>query len=205
MILETIDVSPFHTNCYIMGCETELIGAVIDPGDDPNEVLRIVNDKKLKIEKILLTHAHIDHVAAVEDVRERTNAVVYIHKNEEQFLKHLPAQANRFGLPTPKNISQKSFVKEGDELTIGTITLRVLDTPGHSPGGICFLGMGFVFVGDVLFQESIGRTDLPGGSMEILLKSIRDKLLVLPNETVVYPGHGPKTTIGEEKALNPFL
>ena len=205
MLLEIIDVSPFHTNCYIVGCETELIGAVIDPGDNPDEVMQIVNDKKLTIKKILLTHAHIDHVAAAEEVRERTNAVVYIHKNEEPFLDHLPAQANRFGLPRPKAISQKTFIKEGDELEIGTITLTVLDTPGHSPGGICLLGEGFVFVGDVLFQESIGRTDLPGGSMEILLKSIREKLLILPQQTVVYPGHGPKTTIGDEIALNPFL
>jgi glyoxylase-like metal-dependent hydrolase (beta-lactamase superfamily II) len=205
MILEKVVVSPFQTNCYILGCEDSRLGVVVDPGDDPSVILETVKRTGLKITHILLTHAHIDHVGAAPAVSAKTGAEVYLHREELPVLRGLRVQAAMFGLPTPERVQGRRYLEDGDGLSLGEIDLVVIFTPGHSPGGICFRGDGFVFVGDTLFQESIGRTDLPGGSLDQLLNSIRSRLLTLSDDTAVYPGHGPQTTIGNEKQFNPFL
>ncbi len=205
MLIETLIVSSFQTNCYIVAAEASTDCAVIDPGDDAARILESLREKNLRCEKIFLTHGHIDHVGAAGEIAVRTGAAVYVHRAEKIVLRSLPVQAGLFGVPVPGRIPQKQYLEGGESIPAGGLEFTVLFTPGHSPGGICLLTGEAVFAGDTLFQESIGRTDLIGGSYEKLLDSIRTKLLTLPDDTVIYPGHGPPTTIGAERQFNPFL
>jgi glyoxylase-like metal-dependent hydrolase (beta-lactamase superfamily II) len=208
MIVKMLVVGPLASNCYIVGSSSTKQGMIIDPGAEAGTILRTVQQMGLSVPLIVVTHAHIDHIDALRTVKERTNAQFAIHKAERELLSDAPPMGilTSLGLThfkSPPNPDR--LLKDGDRIDIGDLQFEVLHTPGHSPGGICLVGHGVVFSGDTLFNYGIGRTDFRGGSYELLMKSIREKLMVLPDETIVYPGHGPATTIGDERRGNPFL
>lgn len=205
MHIETITVGPLMVNSYIVACDATNEAAVIDPGEEEDKILQKIGEMGARVKYILLTHGHVDHLGAVAEMQQATGAEICIHKNDEPFVENAGVQASFFDLRVPAPFKIDHYVKDGDELQVGELTFSVLETPGHSPGGVCYLCGDSLFSGDTLFQQSIGRTDLPGGVHRQLLDSIGKKLLILPEKTKVYPGHGPATTIGEEKRLNPFL
>lgn len=205
MILARIVVGPLEVNCYILADENTGEAVLIDPGADAEDILRVVRDKNLKVRYIINTHAHFDHVGANAKIKQETGAQILMHEADLDMLEGAVDQAAFFGsriLPPP---APDIYVKDGDSVSAGEITLTVLHTPGHSRGGICLLADGMVFTGDSLFAGSIGRTDFDGGDLMTLINSIRTKLLRLPEDTRVFPGHGPDTTIGQELKDNPFL
>jgi len=207
MILRILTGSIMAANCYIVGSEKTREGLIIDPGEDAPDILNAVRQLSLSISTIVATHGHFDHIGALAQVKESTGAKFAIHSREATSLRGQSRMPFRFlGSHQPPPDPDR-LLEEGDTINIGDLSFAVLHTPGHSPGGICLLGEGVVFAGDTLFNFGIGRADFigPGIGYEILLKSIKEKLLVLPDETVVYPGHGPKTTIGVERDWNPFL
>ena len=198
MIIKAIPAGIYDANCYILIDEKTREGAIIDPGGDELKLERIIKDLDFKPKFILLTHAHMDHVGGVEYLSKLLKIPFYMHENEEHYIEN---DNTVFG-----NIRKADgFLKEDTKLNIGNLDIKVIHTPGHTQGGVCFLVDGKLFSGDTLFQGSIGRTDFPGGDMNTILSSIKDKLLILGDEVEVYPGHGPKTTIGFEKKINPFL
>ena len=204
MIVKRLEVGPFASNCYIIGSESNKEGVIIDPGADTKEILKNVNKLGLNIKFIVLTHGHIDHTGALKEIKDATGAEVAIHADEAESLQDRSLAA-MFGLSYSPPPPPDRLLQGGDSLDIGDLHFQVLHTPGHSPGCICLLGEGVVFSGDTLFNYGIGRTDLPGGNYSQLMDSIHTKLMVLPDGTVVYPGHGPETTIGAERQGNPFL
>ena len=208
MILHTLVVGPFMSNCYVVGDEKAKKGIIVDPGDDADGIMSTVDRLGLSIDTVVLTHTHVDHLGAIKEVIEGTKARLAVHELESQGQTYR-AVTRMFGslmgeafddMPGPER-----KLKEGDAIEAGELRFKVLHTPGHSPGGLCLLGEGVVFTGDTLFNLGIGRTDFPGCSFDDLMRSIRTKLLVLPDNTIVYPGHGPSTTIGAEKQWNSFL
>ncbi len=204
MIFRKLVVGPFASNCYIVGSESSKEGMIIDPGDEAEEILENVKDLGLTVKSIVITHGHIDHIGAVNEVKEATGAEVAIHTDDAKSLQGR-SLSRMFGVSHQPLPPPDRLLNGGDSLDIGDLHFLVLHTPGHSPGGICLLGEGVVFCGDTLFNYSIGRTDLPNGSHSQLMDSIYTKLMVLPDDTVVCPGHGPDTTIGIERQANPFL
>ena len=190
MILKSLVVGAFGTNCYIVGSNKNTDGLIIDPGDEANRILKTVKNAKLDIKSIIITHGHGDHTGALDEVQRATGAQVAIHASDAGSI----------------NISGTDvlLLKHGDSIYVGDLHFLVIHTPGHSPGGICLYGNDILFSGDTLFNYGIGRTDL-GGDTAQLLNSIFTRLMVLPDKTLVYPGHGPATTIGEERHSNPFL
>ena len=206
MIVEQLPVGAMQTNCYVAGCERTKTGVVIDPGDEADRIMAAVAKHGLTIQSVLLTHAHFDHIFACAGVVAATKAPLAMHKQDLPLLK-AGGGAALWGLPTPAYKEPERWLNEGDKITFGDYAFEVFFTPGHTPGHVCFYepAAGVVFDGDVLFAGGIGRTDFPGGSYEALLDSISHKLMVLPDETIVYSGHGPATTIGRERASNPFL
>jgi len=206
VILQGFPVGPVGANCYIFGDDAAREVFVIDPGDEPDRILQALRQLGARPVALVNTHGHFDHIQGVEAVRRETGAPFWIHEAEAEILTHGPARAKMlFGLDLPPSPAPDRWLVEGDRLRVGGLTLTVRHTPGHSPGGVCLLGDGLVFTGDTLFAGSIGRADLPGADMATLLASIARVLLPLPDETVCYPGHGPVTTIGEERRTNPFL
>lgn len=207
MIVKTLVVGPFATNCYVIGSSLTKQGMVVDPGAEAGTILRTVHQMGLSIGLIVATHAHIDHIGALRSVKEETKAKFALHEAEKgHVFTALSQMLTSFGLDPFELPSQPDqLLRDGDQIDVGDLHFEVLHTPGHSPGGICLLGHGVVFSGDTLFNFGIGRTDFPGCSYKRLMKSIYDKLMVLPDETFVYPGHGPPTTIGNERKGNPFL
>ena len=204
VILKKLVVGPLASNCYIVGSETTKEGMIIDPADEAEEILRGIEELGLEIKFIVLTHGHPDHVGALKEIKEATGAEIAIHSDDgeilrQQFLGFL------FGLSHPEPPAPDRLLKGGDSIDIGDLHFSVLHTPGHTPGGICLLGHGVLFSGDTLFNCGIGRYDLPGGDYNQLMDSLHTKLMVLPDDTIVYPGHGPETTIGAERRANPFL
>lgn len=195
------EMTPFYMNCYVL--EDEGHAVVIDPGEATKELIDAVQG--LKVDMVLNTHCHIDHVGGNQALVTLTGAPLVCHKDDLPLLKNVEMQGQMFGVPVTPSPLPDRFIEEGDIITLGSSELKVLHTPGHAPGHVVLLGEGFVIGGDVLFAGSIGRTDLPGGDHNQLLASIRDKLLPLPDETKVYCGHGPSTTIGVERRSNPFL
>ena len=207
MILETLTVGLFQENCYVIGDEGTGMGAVVDPGDEAARIALAVEQTDLEIGQILITHAHIDHVGAVAALVDEYACPVLMHAEAEPMLKQLPAQAMMMGLRFGKVPAVDRHLGDGEVLEVGGLELRSLYTPGHAPGHLVFYveSEDVVLSGDALFAGSVGRTDLFGGSLEVLLRSINERLLALPDETKVYPGHGPETTIGDERRHNPFL
>jgi len=197
-------VGPLAANCYIVGSESNKEGMIIDPGAEAEVILRNVKDLGLEIRSIVLTHGHIDHIGALKEVKKATGAGVAIHTDEAKSLQG-QSSSTLLGLAYPTPLPPDRLLQDGDSLDIGDVHFLVLHTPGHSPGGICLSGEGVVFSGDTLFNRGIGRTDLPGGSHSQLMNSLHTKLMVLSDNTIVYPGHGPETTIGAERRENPFL
>ncbi len=207
MILEKLTVGPFGENCYVVGDETSLTGALIDPGDEATRIALAVERTNLEIGQIIVTHAHIDHVGAVATLVDEYACPVLMHAEAEPMLKQLPSQAVMMGLRFGKVPAVDRYIEDEEVLTVGGLSLRALYTPGHAPGHLAFYveEQNLVFSGDALFAGGVGRVDLPGGSMEVLMRSIEERLLALPDATAVHSGHGPETTIGEERATNPFL
>ena len=207
MILQRLTVGPFQENCYIIGDEDSGVGAVVDPGDEAARIALAVEQTDLEVGSIIVTHAHIDHVGAVAALADEYACPVLMHAESEPMLMQLPTQAMMMGLKFGKVPAVDRHIGDGDVLEVGELRLRSLYTPGHAPGHLAFYveDQGLVLSGDALFAGSVGRVDLPGGSMEVLMRSIEDRLLTLPDETMVYPGHGPQTTIGNERTSNPFL
>jgi hydroxyacylglutathione hydrolase len=199
--IQTFHLTPFIMNCYVLRDGGEAV--IIDPGEKSDAVLAMVENDDLKM--ILNTHCHIDHCGGNAAMKAATGAPIAIHERELPLLQGMDQQAMMFGVPCTPSPDPDTFLEEGGTIQVGSAQLKVLHAPGHSPGHVVFAGDGFVIAGDVLFAGSIGRTDLPGGSHEQLIDSIRTKLLTLPDETVVYCGHGPETTIGRERRSNPFL
>lgn len=202
MIFKSLVVGMFATNCYLIGCPETREAAVIDPGFEGKKIVNEIRELGLQIKYIINTHGHVDHISANSQIKEVTGGLICLHEKDLQLYRN-PS----FGLSAGagKQPDPDWLVVEGDKITFGSIQLQVLETPGHTEGGISLLGPGLVFTGDTLFAGSVGRTDLPGGSLEQQIQSIHTKLMVLPVKTVVYPGHGPDSTIGREKQANPFL
>jgi hydroxyacylglutathione hydrolase len=204
VILRKLELGAFAANCFIVGDEETKEGMIIDPGADGNTILKSVKALGLKIKVIILTHSHVDHIGALAEVKEGTGAQLAIHEAEGGSLQKPPFRmimAPFSRRSPPADI----LLKDGDTINIGKISFKVLHTPGHSPGGISLYTKGIVFSGDTLFNFGIGRADFPGSSYEQELESISEKLMTLPDNTMVCPGHGPDTTIGAERRGNPFL
>src|ERR1700733_687627 len=207
MTEEILPVAPLRCNCSVIGDETSREAMVIDPGDDLQEVLALIRKHDLQVKQIVITHAHIDHVGGAMKLRAATGAPILLNQNDYALLKMLDAQAAWIGVVPPGKVEIDRSVSTGETVTAGSVTANILHTPGHTEGSIClyFAADKKLIAGDTLFAGSIGRTDLPGGSMQKILRSLHDTVLALPDETVVVPGHGPLTTIGEERETNPFL
>ncbi|MDH7499633.1 MAG: MBL fold metallo-hydrolase [candidate division NC10 bacterium] len=202
----SLAVGPLLTNCYILaGGDREAL--IIDPGADADQILACVQQEGLRIQYLVATHAHFDHVGAMRALQETGGGETLMHRADLPLLQNLAAQGASFGIRVGPAPRIDRFLEEGEVLPLGggDSSFRVLHTPGHSPGGISLLGEGMVFVGDTLFAASIGRTDLPGSSHPLLLRSIREKLFSLEDGVLVFPGHGEVTTIGREREGNPFL
>jgi hydroxyacylglutathione hydrolase len=207
MIHEILPVGPLQCNCSIIGDETTREAMVIDPGDDINDVLALIRKHDLQVKQIVITHAHIDHVGGAMKLRAATGAPILLNQKDYALLKMLDVQATWIGVPTPEKVEIDHSVSTGETVSAGSHTAQVLHTPGHTEGSIClyFEPEKKLIAGDTLFAGSIGRTDLPGGSMQKIMHSLHDTILSLPDETVVIPGHGPLTTIAAERETNPFL
>ncbi len=206
MIISSLPVGVIQTNCYIVGCPETKKGAIIDPGGDPEKILAEVERQGLVIEYVLNTHAHFDHTYANGPIVRATEATLALHPQDLPLL-NASGGAAMFGLRADPSPPPDLELRDGDELEVGTLRFRVLHAPGHTPGHVCFYeeAHGVLFDGDVLFNRSIGRTDLPGGNFRQMMDSIQRVLFALPDDTVVYSGHGPATSIGEEKRFNPWL
>lgn len=203
-----VPLGPLQTNCYLVYAEDQSC-LIVDPGDNPKKLIKMIDQLELKPEAILLTHAHFDHIGAVDSIRDKYAIQVYIHDKEKDWLTD-PALNGSKHFMMQDSITARAadhLIKDEGEMSIGKFAFELFETPGHSPGSISinFPKDNFVIAGDALFNGSIGRTDLPGGNHNQLIRSIHDRLLVLPEETEVLPGHGPTTTIGHEMDSNPFL
>ncbi len=225
LIHEILPVGMLQCNCHIVGDPKTREAIVIDPGDDAGKILDVIERHHLKVTAIVITHAHIDHVIGLRRVHDATRAPVYVHGDDLGLYQMLGEQALWLGWKTPDTVKIDQLLREGDVIRWGPFHAQILHTPGHTPGSICLYlpsdvpgaaadaggarsthrGTGQLFAGDTLFAGSIGRTDLWGGSFAEIIRSLKGKLLELPNDTIVFPGHGEITTIGEERATNPFL
>ena len=206
MIFKSIKTGRLATNCYILGCPETLEGIVVDPGDEANYILTLIEEENLKIKYIVNTHGHADHIGANEEIKNATGAKLLIHNDDADFLINPEMNLSVYSAQVISGPAADQFLDDGDEIKVGsTILLKVLHTPGHTPGCICLQGENFILTGDTLFAGSIGRTDFPKGSYEQIIKSIKEKLLPLPNHLLVYPGHGPSSNLQREKESNSFL
>lgn len=207
MILETFPVGPLQCNCTIMGDEQAREAIVIDPGDDVSRIHKRLAEKGLALKQILITHAHIDHIGGALRLKRLTGAPIYLNENDLLLLDMMGTQAAWLGINTPETAAPDSGLIDGQAVGLEHYSAKVLHTPGHTQGSIClhFVPLKLLIAGDTLFAGSIGRTDLPGGNYDQIIDSIHSRLLALPDETNVIPGHGPVTTIGQERKSNPFL
>jgi hydroxyacylglutathione hydrolase len=211
MILESRAAAPFYKNGFLLACDETRDAVIIDPGDEVDELLDIAHRRQLTIRFLLLTHAHMDHLSGLARAAQSTGARIGLHQNDLRLYDGAVQQGRAFGYRVDPPPPPDFFYDLASPITFGTCILRVHHTPGHSPGGVCLEvppdgnGVRRLFVGDTLFKGSIGRTDFPGGDYDTLIRSIRTTLFALGDSAVVFPGHGPETTIGEERVSNPFL
>jgi hydroxyacylglutathione hydrolase len=205
LIIKELVVGPLMANCFICGCSKTKEAVVIDPGGDANTILLSLADSKLKAKYIINTHGHFDHVSANGKMKDATGADILIHPLDAPMLEKLSSNAAFFGVSVENSPPCDQTLEEGDTVSFGDITLKVIHTPGHTPGGISLYTNGVVFVGDTLFAGSIGRTDFPGGDFNTLISSIKTKLFKMEDDIRVFSGHGPETSIGTEKRHNPFV
>ena len=207
MIHEILPVGPLQCNCSVIGDETTREAMVIDPGAEIQNILALVRKHDLQVKQILITHAHIDHVGGAMKLRAATGAPILLNQSDYELLKMLDVQASWIGVAPPGKVDIDQSIGQADTIKAGSLIANVLSTPGHTEGSVClyFPSEKKLIAGDTLFAGSIGRTDLPGGSFEKIIDSLHEKLLTLPDDTIVTPGHGPQTTIGQERETNPFL
>ena len=212
MILESAAVGPFFKNGYVAGCRRTLQAVFIDPGDEVEQLLAFITAEQLQVTCILLTHAHVDHVSGVAEAKRTLNVPIYLHRDDSVLYQNAVRTGMMFGLTVEEPPPVDRYYEGEGPIVFGDYSVRVVHTPGHCPGGVCLAvskagasAAPALFVGDTLFAGSIGRTDLPGGDYDTLLQAITGKLFAFPDESVVYSGHGPETTIGREKATNPFV
>jgi hydroxyacylglutathione hydrolase len=207
MIHEVIAVGPLQCNCSIIGDEASREAIVVDPGDDIDDVLQIVAKHNLTVKHVVITHGHIDHIGGAMKLKAATGAAIHMNMGDEMQIKMLPMQAAWVGMQSPGKVAIDQAMRDLDRLNIGGVEAEVLHTPGHTEGSSClyFPKERRLVAGDTLFAGSIGRTDLPGGNFDKIISSLHGKLMALPDEVVVIPGHGPATTIGEEREKNPFI
>jgi len=205
MNYETAIVGALETNCYLVYCPETLECAVVDPGAEAERIFRLIAEKNLRPIVILNTHGHVDHIGANKDIKDKFNIPLSIHSSDSAMLESVHQFEIGFLIGAKASPSADNFLKDGDKIQIGKSHLKVIHTPGHSPGSVSFLGNGFILSGDTLFNGGVGRTDLPGGSWDTLVSTIKNKILTMPEETTVLPGHGPPTTVGQEKEANPFI
>lgn len=205
MRVERFPVGPLDNNLYLLTVTGSRDAIVVDPSLESEDVLDTIRSRGLTVRRILLTHAHIDHIVMVKAFHEATRAPVWLHAGDRTFYEHAAEQAESMGLTWPGTVPIAHWIEDGEEVGIPGLEVRAVHTPGHSPGSVTFVTPEGLVSGDVLFQGSVGRTDLPGGNWDTLLRTIRERIFPYPGETVVHPGHGPLTTIGQEKAHNPFV
>jgi len=205
MILKTLIVGELETNCYLLGDERSREGIVIDPGGDFKLIEKALKELNLDVKYIVLTHGHSDHIGVLSELKKYTGAQILIHKEDAEMLSNPEKNLSVFSYNPFSAPGADRLLKDKDKIRIGQIELEVLHTPGHTEGSISLLTDKVIFTGDLIFCGSVGRTDLPGGSYQRLLRSIQDKILDKTDDTVIYPGHGPTTSVGEERRNNPFL
>jgi glyoxylase-like metal-dependent hydrolase (beta-lactamase superfamily II) len=205
MKYKIIVVGALETNCYLVYCEETRECAVVDPGAEPERIFPEIAEDGLRPIILINTHGHVDHIGANRDIKEKFGVPLYIHAADNPMLGKIQQLELSLFLGARDSPSADHFINDGDDIKVGNSALRVLHTPGHSPGSVSLLGDGFLLSGDTLFMEGVGRTDLPGGSQKQLELSIRDKIMTLPDEIIVLPGHGPLTTVGKERMNNPFI
>lgn len=207
--VEMLSLGMFQSNCFIVSCSETRQGVIVDAGDEAETILAAIDRLHVRVTAILETHAHLDHVGALYEIVPALGVPVCMHKDELKVYENIKPQSAMFGLQAPRRVNVDKVLETGERIQFGKLTAEVLHTPGHSPGSVSFYFASEtpprVFVGDVLFNGSIGRTDLPGGSYGTIVETLTNVFLPLPDETIVYSGHGPETTIGYEKKFNPFL
>ena len=201
----TIPVSPLETNCYLVFDEGSKDCLIIDPGAEPEKITKAIAKESLKPLAVINTHGHFDHAGANKEIKEKYDIPLLLHSEDVLMLKMVKHAASLYCLDAEDSPPPDRLIQDGEDIEYNNLVFRVIHTPGHSPGGICLLQNNLLFSGDTLFHRGVGRTDIPGGSWNILLNSIRTKILTLPEETLVLPGHGPPTQVGQEKRLNPFI
>lgn len=205
MIIKTLNMGAFQVNNYLVIDEEAKEAVLIDAGGDYNMTVKAAEECCAKIKYILNTHAHMDHIAGTEEIQRKEGARMFLHKDDEFMISVFKDYLSMFGMPDYNPPIVDEFVEDGQELNLGNLKFKVVHTPGHSPGGVCYLIDNILFSGDTLFAQSVGRTDLPGGDYKQLESSIRERIYTLDDEITVYPGHGRPTTVGEEKRTNPFF
>lgn len=205
MEFDSVIVGALETNCYLVYCTESLECAIVDPGAEAQKIFHLITKKSLNPVVLLNTHGHIDHIGANKDIKERFNIPLCIHALDKSMLENVQQLELSFFLGAKESPSPDKYLEDGDMVKLGNSSLQVIHTPGHSPGSVSFLGDGFILSGDTLFYGGVGRADLPGGSWDELERSIKNKILTLPDETIVLPGHGPTTSVGQERNLNPFI
>ena len=205
LLVHQLSVGPLQVNCFVVACQKTREAMVIDPGGEGPQILHLAESSGYQVKQIVNTHGHFDHIGANQQVKDATGAVLMMHEADLPMLQNARNHAQAYGLTVSPSPDPDKFLNEGDVFSVGEQSFSVFHVPGHSPGSICLLSDGHLFVGDVLFAGSIGRTDLPGGDFDALVEGVREKLFRLPAETIVHPGHGPDTTIGREKQMNPFV